>query len=690
MVLAGGSVKCWGHNEYGQLGYDSTDNKGDAAGEMANLGAVSLGSPALAIAAGWDHNCALLDGGSVKCWGRGGYGRLGYDSTDNKGDSAGEMASLATVYLGSPALAIAAGGQHTCALLDGGSVKCWGMNSFGQLGYDSTVNKGDDSGEMANLGTIYLGSPAIAISAGWYHTCALLVSGSIKCWGMNSHGQLGYDSTDNKGDAAGEMVNLGTVSLGSSAVAISVGSWHTCALLVGGNIKCWGWNEYGQLGYNSTDTKGVTAGEMAGLGTIYLGAIVTSIAAGGQHTCALLEGGRVKCWGDGSNGQLGYDSTDGKKSDAAGAVYLGSPAIFIAASWFHTCAILEGAKVKCWGHGSDGQLGYDSIDNKGDAAGEMASLGALAMVEAMVKSPPPPSPPPPVPPLSPPPLLRPLPPRPPFLVPENHDNHEDEAIPHVLMWALSILLPLCVLLVAVLVLLYRRHSRLSRNCTNAVISRDRAHVDLQLHLHVHQTQKAQTQPRQTDEQSSAESSGSLPTCSSFKGARPASLPPGPPSSAGDSVKLEPVKLEPVELEAVCNVSAVGGPRVPKSWCSRWLPTLPLSSEAPTSSAAPTSAPHCTDGVPSSPHPAEGPAGPTPAPPLSTLPVPPPKQQALPPPAPVPPAPAPLAKKGRLKGSAALRNAEMERALRLQWSALSESERAMLIAGAHSPAHVSQQ
>ena len=216
---------------------------------------------------------------------------------------------------------------------------------------------------------------------------------------------------------------------------------------------------------------------------------------------------------------------------------------------------------------------------------------------------------------------------------------------------------------------------------------------------------------------------------------PPSLPPGtPPMSAGHLVfellshvracrqcqnkQCQCLLRERIQSRATSSSHGTG-PRETKSWCSRWLPTLPLSSEvggrqrfpesagvehnvedsavaltapvpsaatvlseAPTSSAAPTS-----DGVPSSPRPTESPA---PAPLLSTLPVPPPKQQALPPPAPVPPAPAPLAKKGRLKGSAALRNAEMERALRLQWSALSESERAMLIAGAHSPAHVSQQ
>ena len=165
---------------------------------MESLGTVDLNASAIAITAGKFHTCAILEGGGVKCWGRGNYGQLGYDSRDNKGDAVGEMESLRTVDLNASAIAITAGHDHTCAILDGGGVKCWGHGSYGQLGYDSTDNKGDAVGEMARLGTVNLGGSAIAITAGGHHTCAILVrrrqvlgAGLLRAARLRQHGQQG-------------------------------------------------------------------------------------------------------------------------------------------------------------------------------------------------------------------------------------------------------------------------------------------------------------------------------------------------------------------------------------------------------------------------------------------------------------------------------------------------------------------
>ena len=111
---------------------------------------------------------------------------------------------------------LSAGGWHTCAIL-GGGVKCWGSGARGRLGYDSEDNIGDDEGEMAGLGTVNLSASAIAITAGGRHTCAILDDGGVKCWGYGGAGRLGYDSTDHKGDAAGEMAGLGTVKTSTPA-----------------------------------------------------------------------------------------------------------------------------------------------------------------------------------------------------------------------------------------------------------------------------------------------------------------------------------------------------------------------------------------------------------------------------------------------------------------------------------------
>ena len=138
-----------------------------------------------------------------------------------------------------------AGYRHTCAILDGGGVKCWGHGGSGQLGYDSTDDKGDAPGEMAGLGTVNLGASAIAITAGPHHTCAILEGGGVKCWGRGTEGRLGYDSTDSKGGVVGQMESLSTVNLGAIAIAITAGRFHTCVILVGGGVKCWGSGHYG-------------------------------------------------------------------------------------------------------------------------------------------------------------------------------------------------------------------------------------------------------------------------------------------------------------------------------------------------------------------------------------------------------------------------------------------------------------
>jgi surface protein len=334
-VSTSAEMKCWGRNNYGQLGLgEPTDqNRGDGADEMGdNLPILDFGGSSLAVkvktvCAGTQHKCALLNDGSVKCWGRNDYGQLGYGDTQNRGDGAGEMGdTLPAIDLasGRSAKFIAAGGYHTCAILDGGSVKCWGRNDYGQLGIGDTQHRGDGAGEMGDtlpVVDLEFGRSAKSIAAGGYHTCALLYDGSVKCWGRNDYGQLGLgEPTDqNRGDGAGEMGDdLPSVDLGSerSAKSIAAGGYHTCALLYDGSVKCWGGNNYGQLGIgNKFIGYGKSADYMGDdLPAIDLGSgrSAKSIAAGGYHTCAQLDDGSVKCWGGNNYGQLGLGNTQNR------------------------------------------------------------------------------------------------------------------------------------------------------------------------------------------------------------------------------------------------------------------------------------------------------------------------------------------------------------------------------------------
>lgn len=395
VLFAGGKVKCWGSNFFGQLGLGNTANRGDGPGEMGDtLPYLDLGTgrTATAIATGRDHACALLDNGRVKCWGSNGNGQLGLGDLSNRGDGPAEMGdALPYVDLGAgrTATTVATGRFHTCAILDNGRVKCWGYGAFGQLGLGSTDTRGGGPGEMGDtlpfvdLGT---GRTAKKLVAGNYDfTCAILDNDRLKCWGQNSGGELGLGDAQPRGDDAGEMgdalpfVDLGA---GRTVKAVAAGTFHACAVLDNNRVKCWGYNTSGELGLGDTATRGTGAGEMGDalpyvdLGT---GRTATVITTGDRNTCAILDNQRVACWGAGSVGELGVGST-GTRGDGPGemgnALLLadlgtGRLAKAMAINYSFGCAILDNDRVKCWGLNTFGQLGLGDTQNRGDNPGEV-------------------------------------------------------------------------------------------------------------------------------------------------------------------------------------------------------------------------------------------------------------------------------------------------------------------------------
>ncbi len=396
-LLEGGAVKCWGDGTAGLLGLGDTVTRGDGAGEMGNnLPSVSLGAgrSATAIAVGDLHTCALLDNATVKCWGDNQFGQLGVGDTADRGDNAGEMGdSLPAVSLGTgrTATTIAVGYGISCARLDNGTAKCWGRNTTGQLGQGETANRGDAAGELGNtLAAINVGTgrSVTSISPGDDHTCARLDNGVVKCWGYAGEGRLGLGDGVNRGDNAGEMgdalpaVNLGT---GRTATAVSAGGAHTCARLDNATVKCWGFNLWGQLGQGDNANRGLAANEMGdNLPAVSLGAGRTalSVDAGGLHTCARLDNSTVKCWGENDQGRLGLgDTTDrgdnaGEMGDNLPTVVLGNgrTASVLSAGVAHTCARLDDGTAKCWGNSANGQLGQEDTSNRGTFPGQMANL----------------------------------------------------------------------------------------------------------------------------------------------------------------------------------------------------------------------------------------------------------------------------------------------------------------------------
>ena len=389
-----GILKCWGIG--GSLGLGDYISRGDLPNQMGdNLPAVDLGTGRTAslVTAG-EASCALLDNGTVKCWGLNNSGQLGLGDTTDRGDQPGEMGdNLPAVDLGTgrTAMTIIAGPSGAmCAVLDNGTLKCWGWNLYGQLGLGDTTNRGDQPGEMGdNLPAVDLGTgrTARAVSVGYRSACALLDDGTVKCWGENDLGELGLGDTTNRGDQPGQMGdNLPVVDLGTgrTARAITVGDYHACALLDDGTVKCWGWNsDDGTLGLGDTINHGDQPGEMGdSLPTVDLGTGRTAraLSAGVYQTCALLDNGTVKCWGYSTyHGALGLGDTDdrgdlpGQMGDNLPAVDLGTgrTARAVATRGYSACALLDDGTVKCWGANDVGELGLGDTVDRGDLPGQM-------------------------------------------------------------------------------------------------------------------------------------------------------------------------------------------------------------------------------------------------------------------------------------------------------------------------------
>ncbi len=395
VVLHDGSVKCFGSGLFGQLGNGTgLDNGYSTSSSVATTAAIELGlrRTARAIAVGSEHSCALLDNFAVKCWGRGTYGQLGYENTTWRGDGANEMGdALPEINLGTgrTATAIAVGAEHSCALLDNFTVKCWGRSSYGQLGYGNTDSRGDGVGEMGdalpaiNFGT---GRTARAVAAGKNFTCALLDNFAVTCWGANTGGQLGLgDTTERMSPTALPAIDFGS---GRTARALSAGDDHVCAILDDGALKCWGAAGNGRLGSGGTSNIGDGTNEMGtNLAAVSLGNSGTAIAvsAGQAHSCVVFTSTEVKCFGNGGSGRLGVGNQNDlgdsptEMGTALPAINLGTgrTALAVSAGAEHTCALLDNASLKCWGSGDSGRRGSNNMNNVGGSSGDMAVLAAV-------------------------------------------------------------------------------------------------------------------------------------------------------------------------------------------------------------------------------------------------------------------------------------------------------------------------
>lgn len=267
-LLTSGSLICWGQSNNGELGYGNTQTIGDneppsSAGPVDVTRAPGVGVDHLV--AGRFETCALLSDRTVKCWGLNTFGELGYGNTQTIGDDEPPSAIGAVSVSGTNSeylIRVAAGDFHTCALLSNSGVRCWGSSIDGELGYGNQNRIGDNELPSSTPGVSVSATPGVTVvglAAGFDHTCAILSNGALQCWGANVYGQLGLGNVNNVGDD--ELPSsVGPVSVtsapGVTVTAVAAGYGHTCVLLSDATVKCWGDNRYGQLGYGNTQTIG--------------------------------------------------------------------------------------------------------------------------------------------------------------------------------------------------------------------------------------------------------------------------------------------------------------------------------------------------------------------------------------------------------------------------------------------------
>lgn len=401
-ITAEGALKCWGDNRYGQLGDGTTSNRStpvDVTGLTSDISAVST--------VGW-HTCALNSFGGIQCWGANIYGQLG-DGTDvnrsrpvdaagltggirevstgvyhrcfltgiggvkcagrnnngqlGNGTTADSLTPVQAAGLTGGIRAITAEGDHSCALTSSGGVKCWGNNADGQLG-DGTLTT-----RLSPVDVAGLESGVVAVSAGMAHTCALTSTGGVKCWGRGGNGQLG----DGKRIDSAEPVDV--TGLTGGVKAIEAGLNFTCAVTTNGAAKCWGINGYGQLGDSTLSMR------PSPVDVIGLNSGVAAIEAGFDHTCALTDGGTVKCWGRNDYGQLG-DGTNIRRLSPVDVFGLPGGIRKISAGSYFNFAVTEVGGVKGWGKNDFGQLGDNSLQNRNQAVDVYGLNGGISAVFA--------------------------------------------------------------------------------------------------------------------------------------------------------------------------------------------------------------------------------------------------------------------------------------------------------------------
>ena len=391
------TVRCWGDRRRPLWGYGRSTRGFVGPREVADL---PIGGPVAQLTKGAGHECARMTAGDVRCWGRATGGLLGYGDLNDIGDNE-TPAGVGPVPIGvsEPVVDIGGGDDFVCAVFQSGRVRCWGSNHAGQLGmgHQRQINVGDDETPEDMASDVLLGGRAVQVAGGRYKACALLDNGKVRCWGLNAEdwdwkakkvvgrsfglGYGAFGTTEPIGDDEPPS-EAGDLELPGTAKKIAVGGYHMCALMDDSAVRCWGDGGQGNLGHGrGRDAIGDDETAAATI-PLYFESPAVDIAAGYWHTCVLLENGAVRCWGDGNSaGQLGIPGTTRlglrRHVTSVDPVRVGGPVARIFLYDDGTCAVMRAGGLRCWGY-NGGILGYPFRENIGKEE-HPASVGDIML-----------------------------------------------------------------------------------------------------------------------------------------------------------------------------------------------------------------------------------------------------------------------------------------------------------------------
>ena len=357
------AVWCWGSNASRQLGVSAASVSTWTSAPVRSMALPNARIP-VEVVAGSHHTCVRASDGTVWCWGVNGFGQLG-----NGGGGTSAIPQQAQL----PALAahLAAGGASTCAVLVDDSLHCWGANDVGQVGIGSTVSPQTTPQHIAMVPSTFA---VRDIDIGDVHVCAASITGAMWCWGLAADGRLGSSS---QSDA---WLPRSTASLGGAASVVAAGQAHSCVVLQTSTLKCFGSNSSGQLGQNISTTSNDTPT------AVVFGENVDAVSAGSDFTCGLSSTGSVKCFGSNHKGQLANGTTSfTPRPEAQGVTGVGvDRVVALVAGDLHACAVISTGAVMCWGSNEYGQVGVDTSRAPQMSA---ATVGVLNVVPTTTLAP---------------------------------------------------------------------------------------------------------------------------------------------------------------------------------------------------------------------------------------------------------------------------------------------------------------